>query len=597
MAGYSSDQFYNFGTYETGRSLNRNVNDNPKFIYPRSYTVDLGKVNEGYTTKRGFIRGILPSLLGAKERRLFFQFNPATVERSVQQNEMVRIPLLQNPAQIAQSVPGNASFQFELLFNREAEVTSKKVRTDSERLTSNLSNKFKTENINPFEMYGEDWDPTDVASIGVLADLYVLDTIIGQSITPDQVSVLRKYDTWAQTPSTTGGTAGNAGESVKDTISSLTGGPADFDTRYKANIGNGAFLAPMPIRIVFSSLLMVEGLVESSNVVFVKFTKDYVPTVCKVSLTVRGLYFGFSKSPDKTYLSSTLSQNLNQDQSGGGASSTPTTWVPPIAAGSISGLNIGVIPKDFFVEYNKPFNDGTEVFPTASTKFKDYANEGNKKHRIGGTLKELSVKNDSLSPAGKPLADLVKTMTSSDVKFYLEITQILTVTGTSGGKPTKREERTVLYNQPIKLVTNSASKSAVSSSDFLRLLSGPVSTFSYLWGAPSLDGLSGIMNQSAIGADSESGGTRKRKIEMRITAFIEVITPGKTKKSKPNRYRTTLTGNHLFSANSTDDFTNLKNGKIQINLRQTSDIQWRQAPLIKTISRHRIFGASNSNDY
>lgn len=588
MAGYSSDQFYNFGTYETGRSLNRNVNDNPKFIYPRSYTVDLGKVNEGYTTKRGFIRGILPSLLGAKERRLFFQFNPATVERSVQQNEMVRIPLLQNPAQMSQSVPGNASFQFELLFNREAEVTSKKVRTDSESLTSNLSNKFKTENINPFEMYGEDWDPTDVASIGVLADLYVLDTIIGQSITPDQVSVLRKYDTWAQTPSTTGGTAGNAWESVKDTIASLTGGPADFDTRYKANIGNGAFLAPMPIRIVFSSLFMVEGLVESSNVVFVKFTKDYVPTVCKVSLTVRGLYFGFSKSPDKTFLSSTLSQNLNQEQSGGGGggggvtSPTPGTSIPTNASGAISGLNIGVVPKDFWVEktvgVEQNASYGQQVRPTDSTKFKDYANEGNKKHRIGGTLKELSIRGTSLSPAGKPLADLVKTMTFADVRFYLEITQILTVTGTSGGKPTKREERTVLYNQPIKLVTNSASKSAVSSEGFLRLIAGPVSTFSYLWGAPSIDGLSGIMNQTKIGADSESGGTRKRKIEMRVTAFIEVVTPGKTKKSKPNSYRTTLTGTHLFSANSTDDFTKLNNGEIQINLRQTSDIKWRQRP-------------------
>ena len=49
---------------------------------------------------------------------------------------------------------------------------------------------------------------------------------------------------------------------------------------------------------------MVEGFVESSSVQFVKFTKDYVPTVCSVNLTLRALYIGFAK--EEAYLTSSL---------------------------------------------------------------------------------------------------------------------------------------------------------------------------------------------------------------------------------------------------------------------------------------------------
>jgi hypothetical protein len=49
---------------------------------------------------------------------------------------------------------------------------------------------------------------------------------------------------------------------------------------------------------------MVEGYVESSSVRFAKFTKNYVPTVCAVTLTVRALYIGFAK--EEAYLTSAL---------------------------------------------------------------------------------------------------------------------------------------------------------------------------------------------------------------------------------------------------------------------------------------------------
>jgi len=55
---------------------------------------------------------------------------------------------------------------------------------------------------------------------------------------------------------------------------------------------------------VFSSLFMVEGFVTSSSVQFIKFTSNYVPTICKVTLNIRALYVGFAR--EKAYLSNSL---------------------------------------------------------------------------------------------------------------------------------------------------------------------------------------------------------------------------------------------------------------------------------------------------
>ena len=77
-----------------------------------------------------------------------------------------------------------------------------------------------------------------------------------------------------------------------------------FQTTVQKNYGNSAFLSPLPVRIVFSSLFMVEGFVTSSSVQFVKFTRNYVPTICKVTLSVRALYIGFAR--EKAYLTDAL---------------------------------------------------------------------------------------------------------------------------------------------------------------------------------------------------------------------------------------------------------------------------------------------------
>ena len=204
MAGYSSDQFYRFNTYEPGSTASRRADDNPNFIWPRPiepdiYNAPTGKQLVDVRFQRGFMRGIYPSVMGGsgvKQRRLFFQFNPQTIERAVSMNEMVVNPLLQDPSQLFQPVPGTASFSFELLFNREAEVVSSMYASD----VVSKKGKFVTQTATPvssrystLDEYGSSTKWDDVASLGVLADMYVLDSIIGQSITPDMKGFLQEY--------------------------------------------------------------------------------------------------------------------------------------------------------------------------------------------------------------------------------------------------------------------------------------------------------------------------------------------------------------------------------------------------------------------
>ena len=312
--GYATNQFENFTNYEgPTKDLKRTVDDNPNFIYPDSSVPDIynpitGNANKRYTVdtrfQRGFIRGIYPAVLGGtsnpsaakvKQRRLFFQFNPATIDRSVAMNGETMMPLLQDAAQMFQPINGNAQFSFELLFDRQAEVVMSEYRDNDGNLVTGATLSGSLDN------YGANWQQANVSDLGVLADLYVLDSIIGQSITPDMTSFLKDY--W------------NYVDKAVTSYNSATGGAsatgfdaASFEKDASVNYGNSAFLSPLPIRIVFSSLFMVEGFVTASSVQFMKFTKNYVPTVCRVALDVKALYIGFAR--EKSYLTDTIAKGI-----------------------------------------------------------------------------------------------------------------------------------------------------------------------------------------------------------------------------------------------------------------------------------------------
>jgi hypothetical protein len=383
MTGYSSNQFYNFGvTYEKGKSLARTNEDNPNFIYPRPIQPDVynpirGKQPVDTRLQRGFIRGIYPSVLGGKtiqsgssikQRRLFFQFNPETIDRSVEMNAMIANPLLQDPAQIFQPVAGTAAFSFRLLFNREAEVVSARTAGNNIRNGSWLTDTASplTGSLND---YGTNFKRSDVANLGVLADLYVLDSIIGQGITPDMVDFLRDYFT----------TASNATQNYNSTVggpSAATFDSTGFDTNITKNFGNSAFLSPLPIRIVFSSLFMVEGFVESSSVQFVKFTKDYVPTVCSVNLTLRALYIGFAK--EEAYLTSALKVSVTEQRA---AKIQEDLAIARARRYATNGIAFSYTTPTFEKSYA-----GDPGLPSSVGDFDTVQNWWNAKKRPGGSL-------------------------------------------------------------------------------------------------------------------------------------------------------------------------------------------------------------------
>lgn len=91
------------------------------------------------------------------------------------------------------------------------------------------------------------------------------------------------------------------------------------------NFGNSAFLVSLPVRIVFSSLFMVEGYITSTIVSFNKFNANMVPTQCSVGITMQALYIGFARKD--TFLTLTLKEGLDAANKalteGGGVSSDP----------------------------------------------------------------------------------------------------------------------------------------------------------------------------------------------------------------------------------------------------------------------------------
>jgi hypothetical protein len=296
ISGYSDNQWFGLTTAEP-YPIERNAFDNPPFLFPGKTAPNIvtGKTD---TIQRGYMRSLLsdPEVNAKmKNRRLFFQFNPQVLVRSVQQSVGTMMPLLQDPAQLMQPVPGTASFGFELMFNREHEVNAGYNDPDTDWLT--LPN--GTQAL--------------VSEIGVLADLMVLDTITGQGLSEDMINSLvktteRQYanrNTLIENEKKELEESGQEDE-AKKLIPIDTPSTTDMSDVFNANIGNTAFLNPLPFRVLFSSLFMVEGVATSVDVVFQKFSRKMVPTQCKVTINMYALYIGFAKK--KTFIYDNLVQ-------------------------------------------------------------------------------------------------------------------------------------------------------------------------------------------------------------------------------------------------------------------------------------------------
>jgi len=296
-----------------GASLERTQEDNPDFKYPGRFRRDLGGGNP-QIIQRGFMRSLLGSVpLGdggtvsdaLGNSRFFFQFNPQQIQRAVSVSGGLMNPLLQDPGQFSVATPGNATFSFDIFLNREAEVNAQsnylvKSRVDpDDRQYRNGSNTYEP---------SVEQDP---GRYGVLSDIQVLDNIIGQGITQKTIAALAKIQSLSSSWDTSETSAG----------ASVTGAAENYKTAEEMNaaltniqFGNSAFLISTPVRIVFSSMFMIDGFIQGSNVMFSKFSGDMVPTVCAINITVEAKYIGFAK--EKTYLTESLAsavENANKE--------------------------------------------------------------------------------------------------------------------------------------------------------------------------------------------------------------------------------------------------------------------------------------------
>jgi hypothetical protein len=70
------------------------------------------------------------------------------------------------------------------------------------------------------------------------------------------------------------------------------------------NLGNTAFITPVPVRVMFSKWMIIEGFVTSTLINFHKFTKNYIPSQASVEVSMQALYIGFDKK--QTMLTATI---------------------------------------------------------------------------------------------------------------------------------------------------------------------------------------------------------------------------------------------------------------------------------------------------
>ena len=300
-ANYATNQFKGIGDIEPNGSLDRLPADNPPFAWPKNKTHYVDGTNNTtlQTIQRGYMRSLItdPNVdITAKNRRLFFQFNPQAIRREVSQTPGAMLPLLQSPEQLMQPVPGVSTFGFSLLFNREAEV-----------------NQGRSPVVDDATVRLPNGDPALVSQIGVLADLLVLDIITGQGISKDLIDSISKRQVAItnrqieQEKKDFEALPDAAKEEASKTyVPSEPVNTSELTDKFNLNIGNAAFLNPLPFRVLFSTLFMVEGIATSVEVNFTKFSQTMVPTQCTVTISMYALYIGFARK--NTFLLDNLTQ-------------------------------------------------------------------------------------------------------------------------------------------------------------------------------------------------------------------------------------------------------------------------------------------------
>lgn len=298
--GYKNDQFFGVNADERNvlaggsRVRGRTVKTNSDFGGLRPFPDNKVRTTyrdsdgtlqfENTVLKKGYIRSLLTKAQTSATTstsfpilRCDFQFNPDRLVQSVPMRTNLVNVFQQSPEQLTQPLAGDVSFGFNLVFDRTYTYNN----SSDEQLDPDLQGSYNEKNI------------------GVLHDLRMLYSIIGQGISKDFVE--------ASVASATSQAQQIASIEVLDSTNDADKEFALSDrfgesasAFFNSNIGNSAFLVPTPVRVVFSGLYVVDGFVTNATTTFTKFSSSYVPIQCSVGLTMQALYIGFAT--DRTFL-------------------------------------------------------------------------------------------------------------------------------------------------------------------------------------------------------------------------------------------------------------------------------------------------------
>jgi len=290
-SGWSNDQFFraNEGGENTSATPAGLFNpyivaspaNNPPFAFPGSNLRIQDKDGNVQYLKmqRGYIRTLMTEADGVAlaMRKCQFQFNPQVLSTSVQMNESMINMLQQDIGQYSVPIAGNSNFAFQLMFDRSMEL--------------NVPGPGGG-NVNGDTGLYTDLSPSD---IGVFRDIGDLSAVIGAGINPSSVDyakqvLAKQMSTQATAQKTDAAIYANA-TSLIDSFVGI------------GNVGNNAFLTPVPVRAVFSSLFIVEGYVTNFDVTYFKFNSALVPMQATVSLMMHATYIGYAKKKTFTTLS------------------------------------------------------------------------------------------------------------------------------------------------------------------------------------------------------------------------------------------------------------------------------------------------------
>lgn len=298
---------------------------------------------------RGYIRNLTTSigdnLIKFPNMKCKFQFNPQDIQHQIEARKDMYLPILQDPAQLNQPMAGNASFAFELIFDRTMEVNSNLSRQDQNGMP----------------------DVSSPDTVGVFHDLRMLYSIIGQGLSQDlmdaQVEKIKgdikayaqrnynelniQYNSDGTFSATKTNTEGDTyiedpnSIATRDFLNSIGTEPGDASISSfmdNINVGNSAFLIPQPCRVLFSPMFMVDGFVMNTNVLFTKFSSKMIPIQCKVYLQMQAIYIGFAKP--KTFVTAQIEETIKETNAATAAYDSEKSTIKTVLQSNLRTMSV-----------------------------------------------------------------------------------------------------------------------------------------------------------------------------------------------------------------------------------------------------------------